>query len=165
MPNLSANLPDASLENTCEVIEELIQGARALLTLLVHEHSALKQKKNSDLFEIAKQKHTRLGALEGRFQQKGDAIEHLRAAVSRHRHGEFMLTRPSTAFVTLWDVLRDTLQRCRQQNSTNGELIAALSCHARGMLSLMQSARAESDVYDGNGRHCSSGLSSYSNTA
>ncbi|MGC1953903.1 MAG: flagellar protein FlgN [Gammaproteobacteria bacterium] len=165
MPNVSASLPDASLENTCEVVEELIQEVRALLTLLVHEHSALKQKKNNDLFEIAKQKHTRLRALEIRFQQKGDAIEHLRAAVSRHRHGAFLLTRPSTAFVTLWEVLRDTLQQCRQQNSANGELIAALSCHTRGLLSLMQCALAESDVYDGNGRHCSSGLSSYSEIA
>jgi flagellar biosynthesis/type III secretory pathway chaperone len=165
MLSVPTDLPDAFLESTCEVIEELIQEAQDLLTLLVHEHSALKRRRNTDLFEIAKQKHTRLRALESKFQQKIDAVEYLQAEVKKHRARGCLLNMRSAAFLTLWEALRGVLYRCRDQNSANGELIAALGCHTRGVLSLMQGALAESEVYDGSGRRCSNELSSYSNTA
>jgi flagellar biosynthesis/type III secretory pathway chaperone len=168
LPLMSSRLesfPDASVETACKILEELTRQARDLLTFLMREHSALKQRAHAELFEITKQKQARLRALESSFQQEKRLIGHLQAEASAHKLRGYTLNTRPPVLARLWEDLRTVLHHCRYQNSANGELIRVLGCHTRGILSLMQGALSGNEVYDGSGKRRSSGISSYSNTA
>lgn len=153
---------NSTFESACETLKELIQQAQDLIAILVLEYSALTQKEHDDLVEVTRHKRNQLSTLEDRFRHNVSSIEHLRLEVNKHND----LARTgaqSSVVVSLWEELRTVLRQCQYQNNANGTLIAALSCHTRGMLGVIQGMLTEGTVYNGSGRRTAIGSSSYSN--
>lgn len=165
MQSRPVNSFDHASEGNHEFAEKLLSLAKDLLTLLKREHSALQARTNADLFEIAKQKQKQLYVLERHINQEKNLVAHLQAVTTRLKRSKGHLTPQPARVFAVWEEFCSVLHQCREQNNANGELIKILSCHTRGMLSLMQNTCLQNDIYDGTGKRRQTALSSYLQTA
>lgn len=147
--------PQVSASAVQQLLEQDINTATALLTLLQEEHDILQQRDHARLGALINDKQTLMAALEQNAKQRSVWVRFLveRTQLSNEACWERLLNELDSAQLPpLWQQLQAIIAECKTHNEVNGKMIALSQRTLKQLTGLMRGQSMDTpDLYTASG--------------
>ncbi len=154
---------NVSAQAVRQLIEQDIQTAKQLSSLLQKEHDCLQQRDSRELNLIVVDKQHCMSKLERSAQQRGGWINFLseRTGMPPSDCWQRLLQElKDPELVTLWSSFQEALEDCKQHNNVNGKIIARGQKTLKQLLGILRGQSVEpAKLYNASGSAHSHGAS------
>ena len=136
-----------------KIIEQELQAANNLLSLLKQESEALSQRDITQLGTIIERKSQELVSLDQALRQRQQLMQSQKLPMDV-KHWRLLLSRcRDERLMSQWQQLEDNIKLCKKENEVNGKLLARSQRVINRLTAVLKGQSADTALYNHKGNH------------
>lgn len=152
---MSESITPTIAQNLMAILNRHLTAVKKLMQYLDAEKSAIEKRDYDAYYAIAENKKHLLIDIETVERERHALLHSIGVSVDKAGFDTFLSNIPKPwqhKFTSVWDELRDGLNRCRDTNQVNGKILLHAQIASERLLQLVKGVRPNETVYVANGR-------------